>query len=211
MRFLLIGLLFLGALSAKAQENNVFTSSLKPTKIYDREEVDDMLTGKLIVSVGYGAPRISFGTIKYFFGDKIDFTETASGPYYFKAGYGLSEYFELGFNFNLSSANATFKTGNNNEYTATIGYTSWSALARLNVHFLSTENFSPYFGLSAGYRHFAFTYTDNVLPDLPSLPTGFPTGEIGVGARYFFIPNVGIYSEIGISRTFFQGGLTVRF
>lgn len=211
MRFLFVTLLFLGVLGAKAQKNNVFTSSLKASQMYNSEEADDMLTGKLLISAGYGAPRISFGTIKYFFGDKLDFTETASGPYFFKVGYGLSQYVELGLNVNLSSSSATFKTGDNNEYIANVGYTSWSALGRVNFHFLTTEQFSPYLGLSLGFRNFSFTYTDNVVPSLPSLPVGFVSGEIGIGGRYFFVPNVGLYAEIGISRTIFQGGLTVRF
>lgn len=214
IRILLITLLTWGVLDAKAQQNNAFTSSFKPTKNYDREEADDMLTGKMTISVGYGAPRISFGTIRYFFGaDKLDFIESASGPYFFKIGYGLSKYLEIGLNVNLSSANATFKVGKNNEYLANVDYTSWSALGRVNIHFLSTENFSPYFGLSLGYRNFSFQYSDNsaVTPSLPFLPAGLISSEIGIGARYFFVPNVGLYTEIGLSRTIFQGGLTVRF
>ncbi len=221
MRFLLVMLLSLGVMCAKAQNNNTFSTLPTNSKsdknfhknFYESEESDDLLTNKMTISVGYGAPRISFGTISYYFQDKVDFTERASGPYFFKIGYGISKNVEVGLNVNLSGAEATFKTGNNNQYQATVNYTSWSALGRVNFHFFSNETFSSYVGLSLGYRNFLFEYTDNssLSPSLPKLPVGILSSEVGIGARYFFLPNVGLYAEVGLSRTVLQGGLTFRF
>lgn len=216
MRTILFALCFMVVHIVAAQQmnndNNVFTN-IKNTKSYDSDDEDDLLTGKVSFSGGMGAPRIGLNVLSYYFGDNSGFSQTSSGPYFFKIGYGLSKNIEVGVNANLSSAQATYKTGTNNEYAATINYSSWSVLARMNYHFLATETLDPYVGISVGYRHFNFTYSDNsnVIPTLPKLPLGFVSGEIGVGLRYYVVPNVGLYAEVGISRALLQGGLIVRF
>jgi hypothetical protein len=168
--------------------------------------------GKIMFSAGYGFPSIGtnwFSSYESFNG----YSASAVGPLFFKFGYGVSDSYELGINVNYSQATASFNTGINNQYKATMKYNSLSALVRLTKHFGVGEKLDPYWTTSLGYRNIKFTYDDND-PNFAfenasiSLPFSF---EVGIGARYYFMPNVGVYAEAGISRAPFQVGLVAQF
>ncbi|MFM2268596.1 MAG: hypothetical protein RL757_2037 [Bacteroidota bacterium] len=169
--------------------------------------------GKVTLGVGYGFP--SLGT-NYFsdLEDELGYTSSSLGPLFFKVGYAASDSYEIGLNVNFSSAKSTFRTdAANANFTATSKYSSLSALIRLNKHFATGEKFDPYWTTSLGYRTLNFSTTTND-PDYTGvdaaikLPFSF---EVGIGARYYFTPNIGIYAEAGISRAPFQIGLAAQF
>lgn len=168
--------------------------------------------GKIMVSAGYGFPSIGTNWFSAY-EDFSGYSASALGPLFFKFGYGVADSYEIGVNVNYSQASASFNTGANNQYKATMKYNSLSVLARFTKHFGVGEKLDPYWTTSLGYRNIKFSYEDND-PNFAfdnasvTLPFSF---EVGIGARYYFIPNFGIYAEAGISRAPFQVGLVAQF
>lgn len=205
------------ALNAQSADFASTTAAPTPTPAYAKKSSGEAFSqGKITLGVGYGLPAL--GT-NYFasYEDLGSFSKSALGPLFFKVGYAVSDGYEIGLNVNYSQASATFETGGlsatGTKYTATYKYSSWSALIRMNKHFGIGEKLDPYWTTSLGYRNIAFDITDNdpafdIDPISIKLPFSF---EVGIGARYYFTPNIGIYAEAGISRAPFQLGLVAQF
>jgi hypothetical protein len=145
-----------------------------------------------------------------------DLTTTASIPILVKGEYMISDYIGLGLNVNYSTFKASFKV--DKIYNGSVEMTRSSIILRTNGHLgklISDDNKSwdPFIGLGLGYQNILLNYTDNqtLTPD-PSFTVPFPvTFEATAGIRYFMIPNVGAYLELGVSRAFVQVGITAKF
>jgi hypothetical protein len=101
-------------------------------------------------------------------------------------------------------------------------------LPSVNYHILNSSKFDPYINIEAGYyimkTQLIHYYPDpNPLNSLGFLPSpliretvkksktnGFDFSA-GIGMRYFFSKNFGIFGEAGINKSIFQTGLVVKF
>jgi len=89
-----------------------------------------------------------------------------------------------------------------------------SALARMNIHFGSSDKLDVYWGFGIGYRTNNFKYyttdpdDETVLAWKALLPIGF---ETTMGVRYYLTDNIGIYAEAGLGKSVAQAGLAIKF
>lgn len=165
------------------------------------------------LTAGYGLVTFlgSNEIVDYYYYETV---KSHTGPFYLKAERGVSEHIGIGLNF--AYAKNEWKTeyddydnnGNPIVFTETDTRTTFSILARINFHLGYSKKFDPYLGIGLGYRqaHWS-TDTDNPIAAFDSFiesPVGM---DIGIGVRYFIIPNIGAYAEVGLAKSLFQGGL----
>lgn len=82
--------------------------------------------------------------------------------------------------------------------------------AKGNIHYNVLSDFDFYAGLSFGYN-IAHTIWDNRLDhDLDVVDGKFLYGA-HIGARYYFIPNLAVNSELGYGVSIFSVGLSYKF
>lgn len=123
-------------------------------------------------------------------------------PVFLKLGYGISDSYEVGLNFHYDGSSGT---GDILGLKYDASMIQVSALARVTGHFAVGANLDPYWTAAVGYMSGAVTSTYSV-----NASTGF-TYELGIGARYLFLPNFGVYAELGLGRTLLQVGLVTDF
>lgn len=174
--------------------------------------------GKSYISVGYGLGNFATTYVKAA-AQGTDVKTSFFGPLFVKYEYAVSENVGFGVAFAYLSAKATSddtyqdQNGNPVNYTLTMDFSTWSALARVNYHFSDNDKFDPYIGLGMGYRNggLKFTSSDPNAPESYTVPTFFPFGmEMTLGARYMLAPNIGLYSEVGFAKAVIQGGLVIK-
>jgi len=144
------------------------------------------------------------------------------GPYYFKIEHGFSPYFGVGVNVAYMAdfwKDEVPIPDSSGAYTDTANFTTnrttYSILARLNVHLPASNHFDFYAGLGLGYRYWVHkSHTDN-----PNYPGGqdFSSGstankihlgfELSAGMRWLITRNLGLYGELGLCKSMFQLGL----
>lgn len=167
--------------------------------------------GTIAISAGYGWPNLGKAVVTALISDSaINTKPTGVGPIHFRGEYGVSDKMGLGVSVNYISFGATYTEL---PYNYSISRTSLSILARLNIHFGTTESLDPYFGVAAGYKSatWRFTSTDPAYNG-ESVPGFTPFGfETTIGMRYYFSENFGIYTELGIAKSVIQAGLAVKF
>ncbi len=175
--------------------------------------------GTHTISAGYGGVTL-MSAINRSFESYTDVNYSSLGPVYFKYEYGISDNIGLGLSFAYADNEwayiyqSTDMNGNPATYTETTTRNTYSVLARFNFHMGDSEKFDPYIGFGVGYRDANWDISSNS-PSGNSgvsfksfMPFGF---ELTAGARYFFIPNLGVYAEVGAAKSIFQGGITARF
>jgi opacity protein-like surface antigen len=171
------------------------------------------------ISVGYGIGTF-IGAIAKDYENEAGYKFTGTGPIYLKYEYGVSE--KLGLGINLAYAGYEFANtasysndqGQEIIFNETTKYNTFSILARLNVHFGDNDKFDPYWGVGLGYRNSNWSYesSDPNGQNDNDFNLNFPFGfETTLGARYFFIPSLGAYAEVGLAKSVFQVGLTGHF
>jgi opacity protein-like surface antigen len=146
-----------------------------------------------------------FGDVKY----------TGTGPLYVKYEHAVNDHIGLGVNVAYAANKWAYNYENDGaRYTETTERTTYSILARFNYHFGNSDKFDPYLGLGMGYRDANWDirsdspYGNSGVTFKSLIPFGF---ELTVGARYFFLENLGVYAEMGGAKSVFQGGLAARF
>lgn len=87
------------------------------------------------------------------------------------------------------------------------------ANVRFNFHFAGSENFDSYFFVGAGYSGKTWGYKTNDPNYVESTTGGLVPVDfrIGVGARYFFVPNFGLNMELAAGGALISGGVSARF
>jgi opacity protein-like surface antigen len=175
--------------------------------------------GANYVNVGYGFGTF-LGNLSNTFDEYTDVKYTGLGPIYAKYERGITDRIGLGFNFAYATNEwdynfgYTDENGNARSYTESTKRSTWSALARFNFHFGSSDKFDPYIGVGLGYRSANWKYetTDPNGGSGVELKTLMPFGsELTLGARYLFNDNFGLYAEVGAAKSVGQLGLTYKF
>jgi hypothetical protein len=188
----------------------------KSFHIHSGDAGDAFQEGKIVFSVGYGFPNWG-ATILKTFDNNRNFEVTGFGPLHFRGEYGLSDKIGFGLSVNYVSFAASWvddinSNGNNIPYYYKVSSTSISFLARMNIHFATSEKLDPFWGLGVGYRSGSYKITsddpnaNNTVNLKNIVPVGF---ETTIGLRYYFIPGFGLYTEMGIAKSLIQAGLTV--
>ena len=189
-------------------------SSNKKHKSKDAKVFDE---GKYAASIGYGAGSGGFlKAILKSYQDSAGYHFSSFGPIHFRAEYGLSDKvgFALSVNYNSWKAGWTHRSlsGGSAIYHDEYKRSVVSILARINAHFGGTAKLDPYVGIGAGYRVVTRSFTSDELGY--SLSFGNPAHlgfEATLGVRYYIAEGVGLYAEMGLAQSLFQGGLAVAF
>ena len=189
----------------------------------------------ILVSFGYGFPNLDklvFIDYLYQANSNSTFAPKGFGPIHFRAEYGVSEKIGIGLSLNYGTYGATWQDNFSNSdglgntttgiYSFDKHITSFTALLRFNYHVYTTNKLDPYFSFGGGYKKISKTYVSDG-PDYVNqyyeeysyaddgaslLPIAF---EAVAGMRYYFTPQIAIYSELGIAKTFLQGGVSMKF
>lgn len=171
--------------------------------------------GAVVISAGYGYGGGLIKTIIKEYEDESNYNFSSLGPVHFRGEMGLSDNIGLVLSINHNSWKATWQ---HTDETGTIRYydefkrTVTSFLGRINVHFATTDQLDPYFGIGAGYRSVDYSFTSTDLNYDRSVKSPFNIGfETTLGLRYYFTENIGVYTELGFSQSIVQGGLAVKF
>lgn len=179
--------------------------------------------GNVIISAGYGFTTTGRAILNSLEQSGAEIDPTGHNPIFGKFEYAISEKWGIGLNF--FAANIGFKQ----DYTSTTfddqgssvtqrftdeyAYKVKAVSVRFNRHWEVTEAFDIYFGFGGGPKWGKLSYeTNNPNLEDVSFDTPIPFAmELTMGARYYFTPNIGVYTEIGIARSFAQGGLAIKF
>ena len=212
-----------GSLKLRNFDNDKYTSFDATNKnVKRRKPVDAYSKGKLFFAAGYGTPNMT-GMVLSFLDGFSGFETSDFGPIHLKTEYGVSNYISLGLSINMASASATWYDEYRVPLIDTIttlakfdeGVRNWSVAFnfRMNVHWYVTRKVDFYTGIGVGYNLSRFEFwsdsEDFKMPKIPSLfpPIGI---ESGIGLRYFFNNNVGIYMEAGYAKSLAQFGLILK-
>ncbi len=176
--------------------------------------------GRTYLSAGVGAGNLLSSVFKKAVSasNRTNLIHRTSGPFYLKFEYALSDVIGLGLNYAYLKDEVTYTQQTNNVLiNAKVGRRSQSALLRFNFHLSKSEVVDPYIGLGLGYRTASWFYEDNkggndFLEQDFNVTRFFPLGaELTFGTRLMLTPNVGAYTEIGVSKGIIQVGLTGSF
>lgn len=113
---------------------------------------------------------------------------------YCKAEFALHKFIGLGFNYGYESL--IYPSG------AIVGINTF--LLRGNIHPLITKKFDPYVGAGIGFHLISYPSLSN---KQNSLVGGF---DCTIGARYFILKNLALYTEFGFTKSFLQSGITYK-
>jgi len=134
---------------------------------------------------------------EYFYEKTFD----AIGPIHIKYEYSSSEKFGLG----CSIAYHRYKDIND---LPILGY---RLVARMNYHIYTGKKWDAYSDAGIGVGKCKAQYRLNASsPQILTDREIVPEIELGVGARYYFTKNIGLYIEAGIGKTIFHGGIAIE-
>ncbi len=88
--------------------------------------------------------------------------------------------------------------GGTNTYSYTFSMSIFTALCKFDYHYLKSKTFDLYSGVAAGYgfARISFSGIDN--PDGATVAGGgFIYSVDGIGMRWMFVPNFGVFTEFG--------------
>jgi len=179
--------------------------------------------GKSVVTVGYGFPNLVTATFRNLYNttDHTGYTFQAMGPLMARYEYGLSEKIGFGLVLGYSSMTLSYNyedyntAGTLSTYTAKLKWSSPTVGGRMSIHFATKDKLDPYFGVAAGWSGNTLTWTDNNPNNSNNKSsisfTPFYFG-LGVGMRYYFTDNIGMYVEFGWDKwALMQAGLALKF
>jgi predicted porin len=169
--------------------------------------------GKFIISGGYGFGNLARAVLKQY-QDEAGYKASSLGPLFGKFEYAVSDRVGIGLNVAHIGVGASYQVDNGDGGMATeeFRWNNTSILARVNLHFAKSEKFDAYWGAGLGYRFGSWKWESETIDSNNEIPTVFPFGfETTIGARYYFIKNLGIYAEAGIAKAPIQFGLSAAF
>ena len=181
--------------------------------------------GNIVVSAGYGVGTVNLAKVVFDFITNVaevkvqNFNFKTSGPFFIKGEYAITDNIGIGLNIatisnNTSDFIVTRYKPDTVTFKARAKQSNTSILLRGNFYFINQEQFQMYGGLGIGVRVGKYTISGSVdeFNKTFSFPFVFPVGfDATLGARYFFIPNLGVYAEMGASKGFLQFGLSGKF
>lgn len=198
-------------------------------KKYKNYKNDETLTGegKFIADVYYGYPYLAGRIVKTVFDNNTSNNsdiESVKNLNHLgaKFEYMITDEIGLGLEYTYASVSIFYKSEKfvNNQY-QTYHYKAQlikqRALARVNIHFATTEKFDPYGTIGFGYK--ISTLKTNNIDDQQLVKNYnisgfnlFPVAvRLGIGARYYFSEYVGVSAEVGIGGPCGQIGLCAKF
>jgi opacity protein-like surface antigen len=188
--------------------------------------------GQFTISAGYGAPSIIRSFLKINNKNK-QYEIMGYGPSMLKTDYMLTNKWSVGLNFSYSFSrlswmdygwDSTIKASRPYEYG--VEAEEFSLLIRSNYHFYNKKKIDAYVGAGFGLgRIYLGTYTlapQNQFSVGYSIPRPI-SFESTVGMRYYFTKHIGIYTEVGLGKSWLlfnkyfipesiiQGGINVKF
>lgn len=180
---------------------------------------DSFSQGKIVFSAGYGFPNLNkslFSAYKSY----PAYSASGFGPLHVKAEYGLTDKIGLGLSVNIvqskSEWDVTDMFTSETLYREGFKFSSFAANARFNYHFVTNEKIDLYAGAGLGYNYSKSTYFNNDtllggLNIVPTIPSLIPIGiETTVGIRFYPTQNIGVFSELGYSKSLFQVGIVFK-
>lgn len=161
--------------------------------------------GKTIVDAFYGFPYLGILLLEPLKSGKIHNSNHLGG----RVEYMISDNVGLGIESTYAKASVrkSYRSGRNilfyNEEIV-----KFRMLAKINIHFATTENIDPYCNFGAGLKltNIYEVGKDHLTTELIPIAIRF-----GVGMRYFFNDHVGFNIEVGIGGPVMQGGLSFKF
>jgi hypothetical protein len=182
------------------------------TSFSSSAQVVDQGTSHIFLGIGY--PNIP-GLVYTTFGAGGG---TSLGPICFSYQYGLSSKFTLGGTFNYSSATTTSLEGydiNNNPTSYKLTLSLMTIMATGNYHYLSSDKFDLYSGISFGYGIASAGISGNA--GVGGAETIVSVGGVAwhanaIGVRLMFTEHIGAYAEFGYGwNGLAQFGLSSKF
>jgi hypothetical protein len=184
--------------------------------------------GSIIIDPYYGFPNFgkSFGRaiVTSLGEDGDDIVIGGIGPAGIRAEYMLADKLGLGVDFIYNTWNVTFDIdstnpmGVTNQYETKLSMQRIRIQARLNYHFVSTDQLDAYVGFGAGYngRIFAINtelegYDDDIDDAIASQFTLPASVRVAVGMRYYFTDNIGFNAEFGLGGPLMSAGISLKF
>ncbi|MEK0421273.1 MAG: hypothetical protein RLZZ161_1124 [Bacteroidota bacterium] len=191
--------------------------------------------GNSYISCGYGLINANFMLARTLEKsllngwDEVNFSKVSN--LYFKEEYAFTNHVGVGVNVSTGGLIAHVAIDSLNNQNVRIAgdltYRSWSALARINYHFLNDEQWDLYAGLGLGLRMNTVKVTSNDpltdrwnfpvnlgvfekrIPNSLSIPT--LGADMTVGIAYSLHPSLAIYTEMGMAKSALQAGLRLGF
>ena len=127
------------------------------------------------------------------------------GPINLQCDYEVFKNFSVGAIVSYSQIKGSY---NNNGFVFSDQLTIFTALARVNYHFIKHKKLDPYLGGGIGYVY--SKYQNNLNTKSTNVP-----GELGysaqLGINYFMLKNFGLFGEAGyVGGSFFQLGIVAN-
>lgn len=123
----------------------------------------------------------------------------------------------LGYQSSYYRYNEVYYNGNYYYYQHKWNHMLLAARGAYHWDVLNAKNAEVYAGLIVGVRIQTYTYETNnpdpVYADLYRLNDGliYPSYSLFAGARWYFVPNVGLFAELGYGISYLTGGLSFKF
>lgn len=134
-----------------------------------------------------------------------NYTIKSTGPINLQYDYEVFKNFSVGAIVSYSQIKGSY---NNSGFVFSDQLTIFTALARVNYHFIKHKKLDPYLGGGIGYVY--SKYQNNLNTKSTNVP-----GELGfsaqLGINYFMLKNFGIFGEAGyVGGSFFQLGVVAN-
>lgn len=177
--------------------------------------------GSIIIDPYYGFPNFGKKLADTFVGDSVSSVDvTGIGPCGLRAEYMVADNFGVGFDFiyNSVGAKGTYSEydlgGVQRTYTDKVNMQRFRVQARINYHFVQTDQLDAYVGFGAGTNIRKFTYKSDNPNYVPENASGalIPVSvRIALGMRYYFTDNIGLNAELGIGGPVISAGISLKF
>lgn len=176
------------------------------------------------VSIGTGLFSLAGATYYSNLSQNENFEALINGGFHLKYEYRLSEKFSMGITYGYVEVQGSW-TGTEANYiyqwgsvadpnSGSFSVYSTSIVGRFNWSLMKKEKVEVYVGAGAGYRieNISENIVDEELYGVEKSELGPPISVEGsFGFRYYVIPSLGFYTEVGIAKSFFQVGLVFGF
>lgn len=169
--------------------------------------------GTVMVEGYYGFPNLYSSVFRAAYANAggTGLTIKGYGPLGLRAEYLLADKVGVGIDIGSNGTSITYQentidaNGNAVTYDYRVSTMKVGVMATVNYHFVTNDNLDFYgmFGAGYGTRNFKSETNDPNFQE-QSIKGGFPVASrLGIGVRYFFIPNLGANLNLG----FGQGGI----
>lgn len=175
-------------------------------------QTDAFEVGKNYLSIGYGVEVLNARNW-YSEGDKENYSFSGLGPITLKYEHAFGEEFGLGVVVGYSKSSVKWTdTDGVEDYNYKFQIQKLTAVARMNWHFFTDENWDAYAGVGIGYKLSQWDFDSNDEFFEQASVNGPPVAmSMSMGARYYFSPNLGLFIETGMGHGYLQGGLQFKF